>query len=298
MPPGQRAGQFRLGRRLTRLSRWRPTGLRIVYVVVPHPDDEFEAWALVQDRAGAYPVFVLCTHGERTVAADGHAHQPELGEWTPQPQPWAGPGSDTVRAQRVGSFHAFLDAMADVDRHLDRDLTDLGTLADGPSPFRLHVGERSARVVFDGGDGRLTPEFVTAAVQRTRALRWTHLPVQQEDFVVGAAYVSTAPGSVRYVHPDHRAVHSALWDTDQGVPGPQWCRTATADPDVVRTGGRTERVTRETYEAVMGVAPDGTRTGLLQIFYGWLGPPGGWPAGETDAQTMWSRQQSFWRRFG
>jgi LmbE family N-acetylglucosaminyl deacetylase len=285
-------------KRFTLPGWWRLRALRIVYVVVPHPDDEFEAWALLQDRAGAYPVFVLCTHGERTVAADGRAHQPELGEWTPQPQPWAGPGSATVRAQRIASFHAFLDAMADVDRHLDRDLDDHGELADGPSAFRLHVGARSARVVFDGGDGRLTPAFVTAAVQRTRALRFTHLPVQDEDFVVGAAYVSAVPGSVRYTHPDHRAVHAALWETDQGVPGPQWCRTATADPDVVRTGGRTERVTAPTYDAVMGIAPDGRRTGLLQVFYGWLGPPGGWPAGETDAETMWSRQQSFWRRFG
>ena len=272
--------------------------LRIVYVVVPHPDDEFEGWALFQDRPHAYLVFVLCTQGEKTTAADGHAHQPELGEWTPPPQPWGGPGSDTVRRQRLASFHAFLDAMAGVDRYLDRDLVDHGELADGPSRFTLHVGARSARVVFDGGDGRLTPEFVTAALQRTRELRFTHLPVQEEDFVVGAAYVSTVPGSVRYTHPDHRAVHAALWHTDQGVPGPQWCRTATADPDVDRTRGRTERVSAPTYAAVMSIAPDGWRTGLLQIYYGWLGPPGGWPAGETDAQSMFSRQQSFWRRFG
>jgi hypothetical protein len=66
-------------------------------------------------------------------------------------------------------------------------------------------------------------------------------------------------------------VHAALWGTDQGVPGPQWCRTATADPDVLRTGGRTERVTASTYDAVMGIAPDGQRTGLLQVYYGWLG---------------------------
>src|SRR4028119_1190617 len=85
-------------RRLLRGTWWRQ--LRIVYVVVPHPDDEFAGGSLVQDRPTPYPVFVLCTHGERTVAADGHAHQPELGEWTPPPQPWSGPGSDTVRQQR------------------------------------------------------------------------------------------------------------------------------------------------------------------------------------------------------
>ena len=281
------------------LRRWSARGAKrqIVYVVVPHPDDEFEAWSLLADAADSYPVFVLCTHGEQTSLSDGRGHQPELGEWTPPPQPWGEPGSATVRAQRLASFHAFLDAMADVDQHLDRDLVDHGMLTDGPSAFRLHVGPRSARVVFDGGDGSLTPEFVTAAVQRTRALRTTHLPVQREYAVIGAAYVNASAAGFRYTHPDHRAVHEALWSTDQGVPGPQWCRTATADPDVVRTGGRTELVTAQTYDAVMAIAPDGRRTGLFQVLYGWLGPSGGWPAGETDAATMWSRQQSFWRRY-
>ena len=154
--------------------------MRIVYVVVPHPDDELEAWSLLEDRPGQYPVFVLCTHGEQTVYADGQGHQPELGERTPLPQPWGGRGSPTVRAQRLDSFSAFLDGVAALDSHLDAALVDHGVLDDGPSPFRLSVGERSARVVFDGGDGRLTPGFVTAALQRTRALRRTHLPVQQE----------------------------------------------------------------------------------------------------------------------
>lgn len=275
-------------------SRTSGPALRLVYVVVPHPDDEFQAWALLEGSPSAYPVFVLCTHGEMTVAADGSAHQPELGEWTPPPQPWGGPGSDAVRRQRLNSFSAFLDAVGRREPAYGDDLVDHGTLTDGPSPFTLHVGPRSARVVFDGGDGRLTPEFVTAAVQRTRALRRTHLPVRREHAVIGAAYYSTVTGSVRYTHRDHRAVHEALWHTDQGVPGPQWCRTATGDPDVERTAS----VTPATYDAVMAVQPDGRRTGLLQVFYGWLGPPAGWPAGETDASSMWSRQQSFWRRFG
>ena len=266
----------------------------LVYVVVPHPDDELEAWSLLEDRADQYPVFVLCTHGEQTVYADGRGHQPQLGERTPLPQPWGGRGSATVRAQRLDSFSAFLDGAAALDPHLDAELVDTGVLLDGPSPFSLSVGERSARVVFDGGDGRLTPAFVTAALQRTRALRTTHLPVREEGGVIGAAYWNTAPGSVRYVHGDHRAVHTALWHTDQGLPGPQECRTGTADPDAVRT----ESVSPRTYDALMGIAPDRQRTGLFQVVYGWLGPPQGWPAAETDATTMWSRQQSFWRRFG
>lgn len=265
----------------------------LLYVVVPHPDDELEAWSVLEDRADQYPVFVLCTHGERTVYADGRGHEPERGERTPQPQPWGPPGSAVVRAQRLDSFAAFLDGVAALDPHLDTGLVDHGVLDDGPSPFRLAVGERSARVVFDGGDGQLTPAFVTAALQRIRALRRTHLPVREEGGVVGAAYWNAAAGSVRYVHPDHRAVHDALWHVDQGLPGPQECRTASVDPDVART----ESVTPQTYDALMGIAPDGRRTGLFQVVYGWLAPEQGWASGETDATAVFSRQQSFWRRF-
>ena len=92
---------------------------------------------------------------------------------------------------------------------------------------------------------------------------------------------------------DHRAVHDALWHVDQGLPGPQECRTASVDPDAARTAS----VSPRTYDALMGIAPDGRRTGLFQSVYGWLAPPQGWPSGETDATAMLSRQQSFWRRF-
>jgi hypothetical protein len=47
----------------------------------------------------------------------------------------------------------------------------------------------------------------------------------------------------------------------------------------------------------MGIAPDGRRTGLFQVVYGWLAPPQGWAGRETDATAVFSRQQSFWRRF-
>lgn len=272
---------------------------QLQYVVIPHPDDEFEAWSLIERSSDNYPVFLLCTQGEATGMADGRGFQPQLGEWLPLPQPWAGPQTSTLRSQRLHSWHAFLDAMADTDPHLDRDPTYAGELTDGPSPFQLWVGENSARVVFDGGDGRLTPEFVTAAIQRTRKLRFSHLPIQREYAVIGASYFNDVYDGVRYVHRDHRAIHVALWDTDQGVPGPQWCRTAATDPDVVVTGGRTAEISPGTYQAAMSIDPvSRQRTGVVQAAYGWLAPDDGWAAGETDATAVFSRRQSFWRRFG
>jgi LmbE family N-acetylglucosaminyl deacetylase len=276
-----------------------PGERRLQYVVIPHPDDEFGAWALVAGRADSYPVFLLCAHGEATGMGDGRGYQGELGEWLPLPQPWAGPHTLTLRAQRLHSWHAFLDAMSQSGPSVAEQPSYAGVFDDGPSLFQLWVGEDSARVVFDGGDGRLTPEFVTAAIQRTRELRFTHLPVEQEDAVVGASYYNGSYDAVRYAHPDHRAIHVALWATDQGVPGPQWCRTASTDPDVAATGGRVRAMTRDTYRTAMAIDPaTGQRTGLVQAAYGWLAPDDGWAQGETDATAIFSRRQSFWRRFG
>lgn len=272
---------------------------QLQYIVIPHPDDEFEAWSLVENACDNYPVFLLCTHGEATRMGDGRGYQGELGEWLPLPQPWAGPHTETLRAQRLHSWHAFFDAMAETDPHLDRAPDYQGEFTDGPSPFRLWVGEDSARVVFDGGDGRLTAEFVTAAIQRTRELRFTHFPLQREYALIGASYYNSSYSGVYYAHADHRAVHVALWATDQGVPGPQWCRTAASDPDVAATGGRTDEITPATYQTAMAIDPlTGQRTGLVQAAYGWLGPAEGWEPGETDATVFFSRRQSFWRRFG
>lgn len=273
--------------------------VQLQYIVIPHPDDEFEAWSLIENAVDNYPVFLLCTHGEATGLADGSAFQPQLGEWLPQPQPWAGPHTPTIRAQRLHSWHAFLDAMAERDPQLDKAPGYVGELAGGPSPLRLWVGPNSARVVFDGGDGKLTPQFVTAAIQRTRELRFTHFPVQKEYAVIGASYLNSSYAGVPYVHVDHRAVHVALWSTDQGVPGPQWGRTPATDPDVAATGGRTNHITPATYQTAMALDPTtGRRIGVLQAAYGWLGPAEGWALGETDATVFFSRQQSFWRRFG
>lgn len=249
----------------------------------------------MQDRPRSFPVFVLLTHGEATTFCHGHGLQAHLGERVPAPQPFTGPGTDNCRRQRLDSWHAFLDGMAAVDPHLD--IPDRVGEVGGCEVF---AGERSARVIFDGGDGRLTPEFVSAALAHTRSLRLTHFPVQTEHRVVGAAYRNAStPGSVISDHPDHRAVHLALWHTDHGLPGSQWGRTARGDEDAVPPAGRTESVEPELYHWTMAVEPDGRRTGLLQVVYGWLAydAEGKWNAGETDEATIFSRSQTFWRRF-
>lgn len=287
---------------MTEPERLERPARRLRYVLIPHPDDEFAAWSLVQRRPDLFVVFILLTHGEWTTFADGHGLQADLGERVPHPQPFKGPGTLHIRSQRVDSWHTFLDAMADGDDTLDVPVSI-------PSPsqnFELFVGFKTARVIFDLGDGTLTPEAVTAALQEARTLRRVHLPVHEEGDVVAASYWNRDdPGSLVYLHRDHRAVHEALWATDQGLPGPQWGRTSHGDPDAA-TQGTTATVDADIYDAAMAVDPppadpivnpDALRTGAFQRCYAWL-VDAYWPAGERDEATLFSRTQTFWARFG
>ena len=279
---------------------------QLQYILIPHPDDEFQGWSLVEGSVHNYPVFVLLTHGEGTGMGEGHGLQAALGERVPQPQPFHGPRSLFLRAQRLDSWHAFLDLMAEVDETLDVPRFH-GHLRGATSPgfgrddgFDVFVGERSARVVFDLGDGRLDQDVVAWALRTVRAQVRPLLPVREEFGAVGAAYYNVAhPGPV-YEHRDHRAVHLALWHVDFGLPGPQWCRTTHTDPDVRATGGRTSAVSAKGYADAMAIAPDGRRLGRFQRAYGWLAfdPSGFFPPGDrpTDDGAV-SRYQSFWRRF-
>src|SRR5690606_18262181 len=41
-----------------------PVERTVAVIVVPHPDDEFQAWSLIEERAAEYTVFVSLTRGE------------------------------------------------------------------------------------------------------------------------------------------------------------------------------------------------------------------------------------------
>jgi len=280
---------------------------QITYVVVPHPDDEFSAWALVEALPGDYLVFILCTQGEQTAMGDGHGLEARFGEIVPQPQPFTGKGTANLKAQRVYSWHGFLDTMAASDPHLASPVS-LGTLPSHVGSFDLRVGASTARAVFDLGDGQLTPEAVTGAIQAVRNVR-ERFEVATEHAVIGAAYYNAQyPDAVVYTHPDHRAVHVALWGTDQGTPGPQWGRTAHTDPDAAARG-RTDIIDAATYGTAMSVDPPpvdpatnptAMRTGAVQRWYGWLAfEIGGYWPGDTGStmSAPFNRSQTFWERF-
>lgn len=278
---------------------------QLQYVLIPHPDDEMQGWSLIEGARDNYPVFVLMTHGEATGSGDGRGLDADRGERTPQPQPFHGPGSLFLHAQRLDSWHTFLDAMAGDDATLDvprfYDHLVAADAATGRNAgFDVFIGERSARVVFDLGDGTLQQDVVAWAFRTVRSRVRPLLPVQVEYGAIGAAYYNTLPGAPYYDHVDHHAVHLALWHVDFGLPGPQWCRTPHIDPDVAATGGRTEAISPAIYKAATAIDAHGQRLGHYQRIYGWLAfDPSGYfpPADGPNDDGAISRYQSFWRRF-
>ncbi|MGH8884099.1 MAG: hypothetical protein ACRDYX_02765 [Egibacteraceae bacterium] len=277
---------------------------RLQYIVIPHPDDEFSAWALIEKSAGNYPIFILLTGGEATryCGPGGEASlQTHLGEYSPSPYPYVGRRTSQCEQARVNSWQRFLNDMAGVDPYLSYRPPYKGAFVGSgftlppttvrSAEFKVWADDKSARVSFDLGDGHLTPEKVTWAIQTVRSKRSELFPNLPEYGVVDSAYFNTDDSRcVMYGHSDHRAVAEALFATDQGTPGPQWGRTCRYDPRVRRI----DQVDDDTYEHAMYVDGHGYRHGFFQRAYGWLADV--WSQGE-DATTIWSRDQAFWQRF-
>src|SRR6185369_2762705 len=205
--------------------------LKIRYIVIPHPDDEFEAWSMVADDTTHYIVFILLTRGEHSSYCDGSGIsqlQADRAEQYPQPQPFTGSGTEGCAEDRLNAWASFLDARGGVESAIGRpgflgqfDL-DVPEGAAVPSKidasgdrvastkYLLWVGDKSARFAFDFGDRDLSLNEVVLGVQAVRDLRTRVLPVSEEDDIVAGAYFNDEfSPSIRYEHPDHKAVQEA-----------------------------------------------------------------------------------------
>jgi len=152
--------------------------LRGRYVLAPHPDNELESWAIGANDSAHYIVFVLFTHGEETSFCDGHGLQADLGERTPEPQPFTGRLTPNCDGERIDSWNAFLDGMASVNTNLDipapighfegaydpKRVTPTRCDARQCSPsagYDAWAGARTARFILNLGDCALTADEVT-----------------------------------------------------------------------------------------------------------------------------------------
>ncbi len=301
---------------------------QLSYVVFPHPDDEYEGWALIDNSTSNYKVFLMMTRGEETAGClpasagtggpfwyegpNSPVGAPDYNERMPTPYPWAGKWTNECKQARVESFRTFLEAMAASDASLPRSPTSRGrfcfsgTPGDGQAPTVVDNGvTRESRcadvwsnsvgaiVVFDLGDGDLRPAEVIWALQQVRANKaQLGIPALPEWNVIGASYYNTQyPNCDTYAHTDHRAIHTALWNTNVGA-GPQWVRTCLSDPDLTATGGRISSVSDATHARTFQMNGN-IRLGPNPRIYGWLNVPNVIP---TQVDSLYGQKQGFWRR--
>lgn len=258
----------------------------VLYVVLPHPDDEFEVWSQVQDTPDVYKVFVLLTHGEESsnCLPNMPGYDPAV-EPAPSPLP-LGLWTTTCEEARLGSWRAFFSDMSDTDPSVPGTFRDRGRVdrlasrsapvcrrdADPTTCARRDRGAhlwtdtagRGSLVVFDLGDRDLTPEEVVWAM-RTVHDNPTKLgidPSLPSRGVVGSYANTDHAGGFSYAHPDHLAVSEALVRTDLHL-GPQLTATAKGDPRATVVG------TVTTVPLITAFGWDGS-TGAHARRYGWL----------------------------
>lgn len=293
-----------------------------VLAVVPHPDDEFQFWSVIEGRADEYKVFVSLTRGEQTgfCGPDSleSAWQEDLGELPPNPLP-DGKWSRSCEEARAASLLGFLGQMSETDPtipgnfskrntyqlsadsdvslcredQVDSDGTSQVT-CDQPSNREVWVWEddadRGAVVMFNLGDGDLTEEESVWAIDGvlSNLEQWGLAQDAPVKSMVGAFSNFSSDRCFTYPHGDHYAVELALFNHDFGV-GPQIGATCFRDP----RRSFTAVVSAQSVEAAFALGENGERVGAHNRHYGWLHAQV-YPLAMWRQSALFHRVQSFW----
>lgn len=291
-------------------------------VVVAHPDDEMQAWSMIENSTDNYKVFVYMTNGEETSSCvpSGYDNslRTDLGE-VPAYQAPQGKFSDECRKSRMVSTLRFINTMGSDDSSIPKgfritpdktvNLPDPNNINPGPKDGSLSYTDRYVKVhhsnngmgsvlFFNLGDGDTSVQEVEWAVKSVIANRATlGLPNLPFHNAIGN-YRNVQDGCYKYDHHDHRTVHQALWSHDFGLTGYQAAATCATDPDA----DQTKLVSTSTWNDAMGIDSSNNyqRTGHFQRQYGWLdASQKGWShdASGHSQNAIWSRKQVFWYRF-
>lgn len=286
----------------------------VVLAVLPHPDDEFQVWSMLEDRPSDYKVFLVMTRGENTGSCDpaGYAQAVEPDEPAPNPMP-TGRGTVECAQARMNSLLGYLSDMSRSDPTIPGDFGDPVQT----NPFPAEPGtvcrtvdgvecaiqntsaevwvdrqNRGAVVSFDLGDGDLTEAEATWAITTTLANRAAlGIDSTSPPLALVGAFANTSYDCFPYPHPDHVAVQKALWDTDYGA-GLQAAATCANDPD--EAFERT--VSDESVTAAFQIGPNGERLGAHVSNYGWLFPQY-YQIDRTGQNLLFTQHQYFWTRF-
>jgi hypothetical protein len=283
-------------------------------IVIPHPDDEFQTWSLVENTPNDYKVFVVMTHGEETQFCHPDGLQRSLQDGlVPAPTPLPeGQWTSSCAQARMSSLRDFLRQMAESDPTIPGDFgveqvsevlpaagtavcTDNDGVVSCDDDLRrvstwVDTAGRGAIVSFNLGDGDLTSAEATWALQRVVDSRAelsidTDLPIRA---MIGA-FANGDYGCYPYPHPDHVAVHDALWRTEYG-PWPRLAASCLLDPATELTA----RVTDRSAQAAFDTRSD-SLLGAHVSTYGWLHETH-YPLAYWRQSTLFMQVQSFWIR--
>lgn len=247
----------------------------INFVLFAHPDDEYASWSLIHSSPESYPVFCMLTRGEQTAYCPNPYYDPGEDQHSVLPAP---KGSTDCKTARINSHRNFLERMAEVDPYIEdppyvgerTGISDHGTISD--RDYALYAGSKVALLIFNLGDGDLEQNEVEwACMSAQEAKADGDLPDLPENAVIGACYHNAVDygkqdGCRYYDHPDHHAVHLAVWNTNFGVSGHQWAATAHCDPEV----GRTDEIPRSIHDHAFERNPNERKIGVYQRAYGWM----------------------------
>ena len=290
---------------------------KVMYVVAPHPDDEFMAWSLIENTPDTHKVFVMLTRGEQTYYCDSPAYDARYGATRPDPWP-TGRWSPSCERARINSFFGFMEAMGAADDGLPESYDSLGVLdpfVDGAQitcrrdsldsgtgecitdlTAEVWTSSHATIVWFNLGDGDLTAREVRWAISTVLSNK-DALGIDSrlsDSGILGASYWNGLgySGCSAYANSDHRAVHIALKTTDFEV-GWQAAPTCGADPEAVMKVS----VTESGYLRAFGKPPD-SALGAFFVNYGWLsgGEKYGHPDDPHGQHTNFHRHQTFWIR--
>ena len=291
----------------------------VTYMVIPHPDDEFQAWSLIEDDPDDYTVFILLTRGEETgfcnpETYESSGYQPGV-ELPASPEP-TGKWTESCEDARLNSFTRYFTDMSAHDPTIPGDFgqpTVAGPFPEeGAHPCRDDDGvecahsnataevwldelERGAIVAFDLGDGDLTEAEVV----------WAVSSVLDDPSLVGVDDSRSSAGVIgtfanidelctRYPHPDHVAVHDALWTVDFGA-GFQAAATCGLDVRQSLAGIVSDSGAEAAFSE--SSTPDGmVTTGAHNRNYGWL-HQAQYPLDRYQQFSLFHTHQYFWVRF-
>lgn len=292
----------------------------VLYFVVPHPDDEFQTWSLVEHSPEEYKVFILLTRGEETrfCESEGYATGHQAGLEPPAVPVPEGRWSDACEQARVNSLISYFGEMGSHDPTLPADFGDPHVA--GPFPdaggdvcrvdeatdcaVRDRTAEvwidtqgRGAIIFFNLGDGDLSPEEVQWAVTTVLENRGT-LGIDETlpDAGIIGTFANADYPCIKYAHPDHMAVHEALWEVDFKA-GFQLGASCQLDPRHSHSGVVSAQSTEAAFStSVAAGTGDEIRTGAHSRHYGWL-HQAYYPVDHWTQQSLFHRHQYFWTRF-